>query len=303
MKPTSFAVPLGGFLFFTATAACSLVGFDGFVGPADGMRGDGGGEGLVVEASTPSTDDGGTNGLGGDGSTGDANTDAPDPNIPPVFVSGGSFCSQGGSSATFCEDFDTADLPAQWVREGVLGRLTSYLPKSIPNVFLVDAPATTAGGTFVAKISHDFDDPSTNLIVGFDFKPEQATENSAFLILGAVEWARGNDKYSLRLVYSNGSVRLEESNLVPPPNNKDSYHPFFIIPLNEWTRIGLDIVASGASPGVQLTLDGAAIGARYTITPTPGMDPRPTLILGAVFAGSPHTGWRLRYDDVTLTMR
>lgn len=290
-------------MFFAATAACSLVGFDGFVGPADGTGRDGGGDGLIVEASTPSPSDDGSTSTLDDGGAEDANTDAPDPNIPPVFVSGGSFCSQGGASATFCEDFDTADLPAQWIREGVLGRLTSYLPKSVPNVFLVDAPATTAGGTFVAKISHSFDDPSTNMVVGFDFKPERTTENSAFLMLAAVEWARGEDKYSLRLVYSNGSVRLEESNLVPPPNNKDSYHPFFIIPLNEWTRVGLDIVASGGTPGVQVSLDGAAIGARYTITPTPGMDPRPTLILGAVFAGSPHTGWRLRYDDVTVMMR
>ncbi len=303
MKSTSIAIPLGGFVLCAASAACSLVGFDGFVGPADGKRGDGG-DGLVMEASTPSVSgDGGDNGPGSDGGSDDANTDAPDPNIPPVFVSGGSFCSQGGSSATFCEDFDTADLPAQWIREGVLGKLTSYSPKSVPNVFLVNAPATTAGGTFVAKISHNFEDPSTNLIVGFDFKPERTTENSAFLMLAALEWARGEDKYSLRLVYSNGSVRLEESNLVPPPNNKDSYHPFFNIPLNEWTRIGMDVVASGGTPGAQITLDGAAIGARYAITPTPGMDPRPTLILGAVFAASPHTGWSLRYDDVTVNLR
>ncbi len=107
----------------------------------------------------------------------------------------------------------------------------------------------------------------------------------------------------MRLVYSNGSVRLEESNLVPPPNNKDAYHPFFTIPNGKWTRIKLDVVASGATPGVTISLDGTTVGVRESITPTAGLDPLPTLILGAVFAGNPHTGWTLRYDDVTVTYR
>ncbi len=304
MKPTSFALSLGGSILFAATAACSLVGFDGFVGPAEGSREDGGGEGLVVEASAPSPRrDGGTGEPGTDGGSDGTDSDAPDPNVPPVFVPGGSFCAKEGADATFCDDFDTADLPQQWLREGIFAKLTSYAPKSAPNVFLVDAPPATAGGTFVSKITHDFEAPSTNMLFAFDIKPERTNEGSAFFMLAALEWARGEDKYSLRLVYSNGLVRLEESNLVAPPNNKDAYHPFFTIPMNEWTRVGLDVIASGASPSIQLTLDGTAVGVRESIAPTPGIDPRPTLILGAVFAGSPHTGWRLRYDDVAVTFR
>lgn len=292
----------GAAAFMAATAACSLaVGFDGFAGPGE-PRDDGGGE--VLPDADPSigaiSDGSGNEGDANDGAT--SELDAGDPNTPPVFVDGGSFCgAQDG--ATFCEDFDTADLPVRWVKEGVFARLTSYTSKSAPNGFLLDAPESTTGGTFVSKITHVFGAPSTNLMVAFDFRPERVNLGSSFLILAALEYANAEAKYSLRLVYSNGSVRLEESNLIQPPNNKDTYHPFFAIPMGTWTRVKLDIVASGATPGVTLSLDGVTVGLREALTPTVGMAPTPTLILGAVFAGTPHTGWTLRYDDVTVTYR
>lgn len=282
-----------------ATAACSLTaGFDGFAGPG-GTAADAGEGGTLADADTNrDADDGGT--VTGDGATAEA--DAGDPNTPPIFVDGGSFCG-AQEIVTFCEDFDTADLPAQWVKEGVFARLTSYTPKSAPNGFLVDVPNTETGGTFVSKITRAFDKPSTNLVVAFDFLPQKVNLGSSFLILAALEYTKNDAKYSLRLVYSSGSVRLEESNLVPPPNNKDSYHPFFTIPLDKWSRVKLDVVASGTTPGVTVSLDGAPVGVREPLTPTVGLDPTPTLILGAVFAGNPHTGWALRYDDVTVTYR
>ena len=64
--------------------------------------------------------------------------DAPDPNVPPRFVEGGSFCSSQGASSVFCDDFDTADLTQEWQREGVFGKLTSYDSKSAPNDFLIE---------------------------------------------------------------------------------------------------------------------------------------------------------------------
>lgn len=285
-----------------ATAACSFtMGFDGFAA-GDVASGDGGNDGRA-----PADPDGG--GPAVDGSSGDGGRDAAspevdagDPNLPPVFVDGGSFCGTQESTA-FCEDFDTADLAVRWVKEGVFAKLTSYAAKSAPNVFLLDVPESTAGGTFVSKITKTMDAPSTNLVVAFDFVPEKVNLTSSFLILAALEYTKLDLKYSLRLVYSNGSIRLEESNLVPPPNNKDAYHPFFTVPVGKWTRIKLDVVASGATPGAQISLDGTAVGARETITPTPGMDATPTLLLGAVFAGNPNTGWRLRYDDITVTYR
>jgi hypothetical protein len=284
----------------TTTAACSLVAsFDGFAGPGDAPEGSGDASRGPDASQNPGVDGGGLD--ANDSAT--PEVDAGDPNTPPIFVDGGSFCgAQDG--ATFCEDFDTADLPVRWVQEGLFARLTSYSPKSAPNGLLLDVAKSDIGGTFVSKITHVFTAPSTNLMVAFDFKPEKVNLGSSFLILAALEWAKSETaKYSMRLVYSNGSVRLEESNLVPPPNNKDAYHPFFTLPNGKWTRIKLDVVASGGTPGVTLSLDGTTVGARETIAPTVNLDPTPTLILGAVFAGNPHTGWTLRYDDVTVTYR
>jgi hypothetical protein len=285
-----------------ATAACSFtMGFDGFAGSGD-TPSDGGPDSPSArdDSGNPPGVDGSSNVDAGDSGAIDA--DAGPVDQPPVFVDGGSFCGTQESTA-FCEDFDTTDLPVHWVKEGVFAKLTSTAAKSAPNVFLLDVPESTAGGTFVSKITKTMDSPSTNLVVAFDFSPEKVNLTSSFLILAALEYTKLDAKYSMRLVYSNGSVRVEESNLVPPPNNKDSYHPFFTIPTGQWSRVKLDVVASGATPGVQVSLDGTPVGARDALTPTPGIDPTPTLILGAVFAGNPNTGWKLRYDNVTVTYR
>lgn len=303
MRLRSFLLRGGTAVALATTAACSLaVGFDGFAGPG-GSASDGGNGEASPRGDTGRLDAGTT----GPGTLPDAGgsalppVDAADPNVAPVFVDGGSFCES--QDATFCDDFDTADLSARWVREGVFARLTSYGAKSAPNDFLLDVPKTDTGGTFVSKITHTFDGPSTNLVMAFDFEPERTYLGSSFLILAALEYTKADAKYSLRLVYSNGNVRLEESNLVPPPNNKDRYHPFFAIPTGKWSRLKLDVVTSGGSPGAQLSIDGTPVGAREALVPTPLVDPTPTLILGAVFAGNPHTGWTLRYDNVTVTYR
>jgi hypothetical protein len=302
MKTRRDLIRGGVVVFVAATTACSLTeGFDGFVG-SKGSGIDSGGPPDVQLT-------GGDASVGGDDAAaldaGDAGTpelDAQDPNTAPVFIDGGSFCSSQ-DDAVFCEDFDITDLSAKWLREGLFARLTNNAARSAPNDYFLDAPASTIGGTFVSKITHSFGAPSTNLVVSFDFEPEKVNLASSILMLAALEYTNAEAKYSLRLVYSSGSVRLEESNLVAPPDNKDAYHPFFAIPMDRWSRVKLDIVASGSTPGVLVSLDDAPMGVRETIAPTIGMDPTPTLILGAVYAANPHTGWTLRYDNVTVKYR
>ena len=281
-----------------AASACSFTeGFDGFAGASATRNNGSTGDGSLTTNSDSgdgfSAVSGHTDG-GGDGAV-------VDPNTAPYFVDGGSFCST--QTTSFCDDFDTQDLGKNWLREGAYSKLTSYSAKSAPNDFLLNAPATTAAGTFVSKITHEFENSATSMVVTFDFFPEETYLGTSFFILGSMEWTRGDSKYSLRLVYSSGQIRLEESNLVAPPNNMDEYHPFFSLPAGQWSRLSLDVVASGTTPGAQLSADGVPIGTRETITPTAGMDLRPTLILGAVYAGQPHTGWILRYDNVTVTFR
>lgn len=283
-----------------ASAACTFaVGFDGFVGKTE--PGDGGG--AEARSSVPAASNRGTDSSIDDVSSSDAgDASVADPNVGPFFLDAGhSYC--GSVDASFCEDFDSEDLPVRWTKEGPFAKLTSYSAKSSPNDFLVLAPETTTGGTFVSKITHAFSASSTNLLIDFQFMPEKVNAGSAFFILAALEYTKGSAKYSLRLVFSNGQIRLEESNLIPPPNNQDFYHPFFSLQDGRWSHIKVDVVASGGSPGAQLFVDDAPIGVREMLTPTVGIDPTPTLILGAVFAGQPHTGWTLRYDDVTVTYR
>jgi hypothetical protein len=284
-------------------AACSTVGFDGFVSEDR----DDGDAGFGSDSPSGTGSDGGNNLVddGGTESDSDLAGDAADPNLPPEFLPDGStsFCNMPQGPTAFCDDFDTVDLSAHWLREGVFGRLTSHSAKSAPNTFFLNVPATTASGTFVSKIARSFEVPSRSMILGFDFKPELVNTGSSFFILAALEWPAGENKYSLRLVYSSGGIRLEESNLVPPPNNVDAYHPFFNLPEGKWSRITIDVVASGTTPGVQISVDGLPKGGRETLTPTVGIDERPTVILGAVFAGNPHSGWALRYDNVTVNLR
>jgi len=281
------------------SAACSLVaGFDGFVGPgeeadtspsvSDVTPSDGGGGRAETSTQAEASIDAG------------ADSEVPNPNVPPIFVDGGTWCGEQ-TGTTFCDDFDTSELTKRWMKEGAFAKLTSYSPKSAPNDLVVDVPAATGGGTFVSKITHDLEGPSTNLVVSFDFMPEKVYVGTSFMIMGALEYTKGAAKYSLRLVYSSGAIRLEESDITN--NSNDRYHPFFEVPVGKWSRIKLDVVTSGATPGVQIYLDNTPVGARETITPTPSMDPLPTLILGAVFAGNPHTGWALRYDNVSVSYR
>lgn len=279
-------------------AACSLTGFDGFVGPKKLGASDDTSlpEDGDASSDAPSTDIGAENDAGSDS--------GPAGEVPPSFVDGGTFCAESpNSTATFCDDFDSTPLDVKWVREGVFANLSTVSPRSAPNDFFMNAPANTGIGTFVSKLTRSFVVGSTNLVVAFDFFPEKVHDGTAALMLGALEWSKGSEKYSLRLVYGNGAVRLEESDLVAPPNNKDSYHPFFNVPVGKWTRVKLDVVASGSNPGVTVSLDDTAVGLRETITPTPGMDTTPTLILGAVYAANPQSGWALRYDNVTVNYR
>lgn len=295
------ALALCSIAVVSQAAACSLaMGFDGFVG--DKKETDGG-SGQTSDGGSVATNEGGQDSgpeVLGPGDGGDVFV--PDPNIGPVFVDGGTTCKTTPGAA-LCDDFDAFDLTTNWVREGNYARLTSYAASSAPNNFLLSAPAQNSGGNFVSKISHAFDQDSGDLLVGFDIYPEKVAD-SAFLILGALEYTSGTAKYSIRLVYSNGQVRVEESDLVPPPNNHDVLHPFFTIEPKKWSRVKLDITLDGGSPTIKILLDDIPVGGSpLAATPTAGISWKPTLILGAVFAGAPHSGWTLRYDNVLVSFR
>lgn len=305
----------------TASAACSLaVGFDGFVGAGDaGLNGltdahaDGPagnqGDGATNPQDSSTNADANQPPVTDAGDAGETSTplDAGDPNLPPVFTSGGTTCktfTAGPDGGDLCDDFDKSALTTNWIVEGPYEKLTSYNAKSMPNDFLVNAPPNTGAGTFVSKITHNFTRQSTNMLVSFDYFPETISVGTSAMIMAAVEYTKNSAaKYSMRLVYVSGQVRLEESTIGSPPATDITSHTLFTIPSGQWTHVSLDIVAEGATPGMQINLDGTPAAGRETLTPTPDLDATPTLILGAVYAQNPHSGWTMRYDNVTVVHR
>jgi hypothetical protein len=280
----------------TLVCACSFTGFDGYVGPpkdddsnsaeggVDGGRGDsGGGDDGDADSST------------------DAGVDAGSPHDPPVFGATDTWCTKQ-LGLSFCDDFDTTTLKT-WTPQGNLSWQTTYGPRSAPNNFVVAAPANSGTVNFTSKITKELD-PSTNMEVAFDFLPEQVSP-TAFFMLGAVEYLGNADaKYSMRLVYFEGSVRLEESDVNDFGGPTDRLHALFTVPEKQWSRVKLSINLNGGSPSIAITLDGTSVGGTIVPTPTAGYDTtKPVLLLGAVNAGSPHTGWVLHYDNVTVTYR
>lgn len=295
----------GAALVLAMTAACSFtVGFDGFVGSAETDAG-----GADADAETPV--DGSS-----DAPVEDAGpeADAPDPNVAPIFVDGGSFCDdQTPGSVTLCDDFDTQPVTNQWSLEaqaGTIGRLTAFRPSSAPNCFFMDIAASTSDPN-LAKLTHQFSEPSRNIDLAFDFKPEAFDTGSGTLLFAAVEWTQGaaNDAgavtpYSVRLLYKNGGkVGLEESRIVTGPDV--TTHPTFTLK-DVWTRIRLRIDLSVSPAVARLTTGNDQPVPGYepvVLSPPANVDPRPTIILGGLFGRSAHSRWSFRYDNVAVTLR
>lgn len=279
-------------------SGCSLTaGFDGFVGPG------GASPTPPVDAGGDRADDADPPALETGVAETDAGADTSDPDAPPTFLEAGSSYCDGAGDAALCDDFDRHDLGYTWSREGLWARIVGSGALSPPNHFLVDVPAASGTGTFVSKITRAFSEPSSDLTLSFAFDPAKVDGGSAFLLVAALEFPRASAKYSLRLVYLNGQLRLEESNLVPPPLNEDVYHPFFPLPQGKWSRLRLDVVLAGPTPSIEIRVDDASIAGKEPLKVPAGIDLAPTLVLGAVFGGQPHTGWTLRYDDVRLDTR
>ncbi len=295
------ALPIGAALL----CACSFTaGLDGFVGAGAPDRDAASDDGpqVVDSGDAAAAPDAAFTEASTDADA-DADADAFDPDAPPTFLEAGTSFCDGATGAFFCEDFDRHDLGYTWSREGLWARIVGSGALSPPNHFVVDVPAAPGTGSFVSKITRAFSQPSSELTLSFAFDPEKVDAGSAFLLVAALEFPRASAKYSLRLVYLNGQLRLEESNLVPPPLNEDVYHPFFPVPQGKWSRLRLDVSLTGTSPSVEIRVDDASVAGKEPLSVPAGVDLAPTLVLGAVFGGQPHTGWVLRYDDVRLDAR
>jgi hypothetical protein len=214
----------------------------------------------------------------------------------PASPAGG-WC--GGRTATFCADFDTGGLPAGFdATDGPNLAIGGEASKPL----IVDIPAAEAGPAYSSKVRQSFADASDDVTIAFDFAPLKVSKANGTLLIAAIDYQTAAEaRYSVRLVYHEGRVRLEE-NVTGEPS---VFHPFFDIPASKWSRIRLDVVLGrdGAASSAKVSLDEELIGRSETITPPVGMERKPTVLLGAVFGTAPHAGWTLGYDNVTIDLR
>jgi hypothetical protein len=265
------------------------------------VPGDGGGGSDVFAADTSSMD-----AMSADSSgTSDASGDTGPVNQPPVFLDGGDSWCTSQSTATFCADFDRVPLPSEFSSlDGTLISLTSTFPSSSPNALLLYAPPNDGTGSFASKLSKDLPSPVSSIDLEFDLRAELLNTTSSGLLFAAIDFVDNTHApYSVRLAFNSGAPRLEESYLGSPP---DIYHTNFSIPLSTWAHIRMSLtfttgdVEGGAPTGSSaIYVNGSSVGAD-ALSPPVGVTLRPDALVGAVYGTLPHTGWTLRYDNVTV---
>jgi hypothetical protein len=265
------------------------------------VPGDTGATGDVVDANTAAID-----GAGLDASTpSDGAGDTGPVNQPPLFLDGGDSWCTAQTTDTFCADFDRVPLPSEFSSlDGTLVSLTSTFPSSSPNALLLYAPPSDATGSFASKLSKDLPSPVTAIDLEFDLRAEVLNTTSSGLLFAAIDFVDNTHApYSVRLAFNSGAPRLEESYLGTPP---DIYHTNFSIPLSTWAHIRLALTFStvgddgGTLQGSSaIYVNGSSVGAD-ALSPPAGVTLRPTALIGAVYGTQPHTGWTLRYDNVTV---
>jgi hypothetical protein len=282
--------------------ACELSSVDYLESGGDGGMGVGGDDGRADDGNSGRGGEGGDAPLPGD----DASSDvvAPDTgwaDAPPDSTSS-RWCD---GAATFCADFDVGSLPSGFLTtSGTFLSLTTTNPVSKPNALLLQVPPDgSASGSFGGWLGHGFPNAvTTTMTLSFDILPETLSTTTSGMLFAVVDFiGNASARYSLRLVFTSGQARLEESFLTPP----DTYHPLFDVPSNTWSRLSLTVTFSGgAADTATVSIDGTPVGGgAQTLTPEVGVDWHPNLLIGAAFGGDPQTGWVLHYDDVVFDYR
>jgi hypothetical protein len=221
---------------------------------------------------------------------------------PPIFAEAGAdtWCTARATS-TFCADFDRSPLPSGFASsEGAFLLLTSTLPSSPSNALALIIPPQAGPGTFSSKLARSFTQPAASVTLAFDFFPEKINTTASGVLFTALDYL-GNPqaKYSIRLAYNQGTSRVEESYLGFPT---DIFHSTFHLPIGKWSHVRIEMVfgVDGGPSTLSVFVDDALQGSVESLSPPSAFDPRPSLLVGAVYGTLPHTGWALRYDNVLM---
>ena len=226
-------------------------------------------------------------------------------NDPPLYAEAGAtkWCDAHATSA-FCADFDEAPLPSGFTSsEGSFLSLTSTLSSSKSNDLLLLIPAQSGSGTISSKLSRSFTQSASSVILAFDFYPENVNTTPSGILFAAIDFL-GNAaaKFSVRLAYNQGATRIEESFLGFPT---DIFHSSFNLPIGAWSRVRLELTfgPDGGASTMATYVNEVLQGTKDALSPQPGTDTRPSLLIGAVYGTLPINGWAFRYDNITLDIK
>jgi hypothetical protein len=271
-----------------------------------------------ADASSDVADSGTRDGTGSGVDAADAAPDGPwvPASAPPTWLAAGSqsWCTMHDYGWTFCADFDEGPLPALFsASDGPYLAATSSSAESdsLANDLLLYIPPQSGTQTFGSKLSRQFETYASTITLAFDIMPEYINQTTSGILFAALDFTEkaAPAAYSLRLAYNEGAPRLEESFLGDGP--ADIYHTNFTLPPGVWSHVQVVITFAGGdggsadagSPTEVISVGGVPQGLPEVLTPPPGFDSRPNLLIGAVYGTNPTNGWAIRYDNVVLTLQ
>jgi len=263
----------------------------------------------MVDSSAPGVDSAAPPAVDASDAAADVGPIAPPAALPSYLDAGtASWCDLHPGYA-FCADFDETPLPAGFnASDGAFLLQTSSWPSSAPNDLLLLVPGQSGSGSWGSKLSRAFSTPASSVVVAFDLYPETVALGG-LLFAGLDFLGNANAKYSVRLAFNNGAPRLEESYLGSPA---DVYHSNFTLSANAWSRLQMELTfppttdggdADAGTATEAIYVNGVLQGTVEVLTPPAGFDPRPNLLVGAVYGTAPTAAWALRYDNVTLDIQ
>lgn len=275
--------------FVVAAVAAIGVGACSLYGGLDGFS-----SGDPTDGGTSTTDDGSP--LPNDASTSpDVDTMDSAPNDAGIDAR---YCSPA-SSAALCTDFDDPTTPlAAWIKSSSGAAdvaLVSTGAHSAPNA--IRATAGASGANRWAYYSRNVSNATVESArVSYAVLVEQRPSTNEIEVNGVVFMTSTNNHEFYLAVTSSGAYIVEQTANVDGSGLQTNYHDLgAAIPTGTWVRITLEVVLSGSTKTLALSVDGSEITRKALTVTGPG---RPVMRAGLTYAATTTTGGVVLVDDM-----
>jgi hypothetical protein len=214
-----------------------------------------------------------------------------------------------GLDATLCEDFDDSTAPslfAGWAQAVAPGNALTrvdagYSAPSALEVEIGAASQTDAGTTLVANLSAALPTVNHARIV-YRFFIDTPDRTGAALHLCTVTASSAAAQVNARLTLASGSAKFLGATY-PADGGAAIFSNLtaqVLVSEGTWHDVDLSLDFVQQPARVSAKLDGVALAADETLSLVT-LGPSPLkLQIGALYAGAPTTGWRVRIDDYAV---